>query len=318
MLDKIKNIIDKIEKLFYKNKVTGKFMDFLKVFLHKAKGLDVAFASSFLAYSLILSFIPMFIFISQMLSYLNASFDDMIMNAIAYLPDSSEAILVPLIEGLISVRSSGLSILALVSWLWLGSRGFLGLVQTLNKVFDVKNKPNAILSKVLGVVYMLGFIAIFAGLLLFNVFNKKILAFIDQYTELRSYSPEIYDVLVNGFLSLFPILMMIVMLGIFFKFAPSTSKEERIPWSSAFIGATVSSVATILITLLYSYSQNNSSMNLYYGSMAGILALLVWLLMICQAIVTGGQIAAAHWVYKTEKGKEISEKALKDIVLEDA
>lgn len=318
MLDKIKNIIDKIEKLFYKNKVTGKFMDFLKVFLHKVKGLDVAFASSFLAYSLILSFIPMFIFISQMLSYLNASFDDMIMNAIAYLPDSSEAILVPLIEGLISVRSSGLSILALVSWLWLGSRGFLGLVQTLNKVFDVKNKPNAILSKVLGVVYMLGFIAIFAGLLLFNVFNKKILAFIDQYTELRSYSPEIYDVLVNGFLSLFPILMMIVMLGIFFKFAPSTSKEERIPWSSAFIGATVSSVATILITLLYSYSQNNSSMNLYYGSMAGILALLVWLLMICQAIVTGGQIAAAHWVYKTEKGKEISEKALKDIVLEDA
>lgn len=280
--------------------------------------MDVAFASSFLAYSLILSFIPMFIFISQMLSYLNASFDDMIMNAIAYLPDSSEAILVPLIEGLISVRSSGLSILALVSWLWLGSRGFLGLVQTLNKVFDVKNKPNAILSKVLGVVYMLGFIAIFAGLLLFNVFNKKILAFIDQYTELRSYSPEIYDVLVNGFLSLFPILMMIVMLGIFFKFAPSTSKEERIPWSSAFIGATVSSVATILITLLYSYSQNNSSMNLYYGSMAGILALLVWLLMICQAIVTGGQIAAAHWVYKTEKGKEISEKALKDIVLEDA
>lgn len=315
MLEKVKNIIDKIEKVFYKNKYSGKFLDFVKVFLYKAKNLDVAFASSFLAYSLLLSFIPMFIFISQILSYLNASFGDMLMKGIEYLPDSSQAILVPLIQGLISVRSSGLSILALVSWLWLGSRGFLGLVQTLNNVFDVEDKPNFILSKILGVVYMLGFIVIFAALLLFNVFNKKILSFIEQYTDLRSYSPQLYDVLVNGFLSLFPIIMMIIMLGIFFKFAPSTNKENRIAWSSSFLGATVSSISTILITLVYSYTQNNSSMNTYYGSMAGILALLVWLLMVCQAIVIGGQVAAAHRTYKSDKRKVLVNKPIKDLLL---
>lgn len=293
-METLNNAINKIENLMNKNKVSAWIWEFGNRLFKRIKNSHFSYSSSFLAYSLILSFIPMVIFISQVLSYVNDSFDDLLFQAIGYLPDSTGAILAPLLEGMISVRSSGLSILALISWLWLGSRGFLGLVQTINEIFDVKNKPNFIIEKISGVLYMIGFVVIFAALLFFNVFNKHIIGFIETYTSINEAAPGIYDLLVNGITSLMPLLMMTVLFVFFFKFAPATDKDTRIPWDAAFVGSAFTSIAIILITLVYSYTQELSSMNVYYGAMAGILALLVWLLMICQAIVLGAQITATY------------------------
>lgn len=293
-MEKLNSIVKKTENLMYKNKVSAWLWDFAKRLFKRIKNSHFSYSSSFLAYSLILSFIPMVIFLSQVLSYVNDSFDDLLFQAIGYLPESTSLILTPLLRGMISIRSSGLSILAFISWLWLGSRGFLGLVQTINEIFDVENKPNFIIKKISGVLYMIGFVIIFAGLLFFNVFNKNIISFIETYTPIAEVAPGIYDLLVNGITSLMPLLMMTVLFVFFFKFAPATDKETQIPWDAAFIGSIFTSIAIILITLIYSYTQELSSMNVYYGAMAGILALLVWLLMICQAIVLGAEITATY------------------------
>ena len=294
MQNKIENIYKKIDNLMNKNKVSAYLWQFGNLLLKRIQNSHFGYSSSFLAYSLILSFIPMIIFISQMLSHVNENFDQILFNAINYLPDSTAEILTPLLEGLISVRSSSLSTVALVSWLWLGSRGFLGLTQTINEIFDVNKKQNFIVEKISGVIYMIGFIIIFAALLIFNVFNKHIINFIEQYLPINDIAPGLFDLFVNGLTSLMPLFMMIVMFALFYKFAPATDATTRIPFKAAFIGSSFTSIAIVLITLIYSYSQNLSNNNLYYGSMAGILALLVWLLMICQVIVLGAEIIATY------------------------
>ena len=52
---------------------------------------------------------------------------------------------------------------------------------------------------------------------------------------------------------------------------------------------------------------NVSKLNIYYGSLAGIMALLVWLLMVCQIIIIGAEIIASIlevWNKNTLKNKE--------------
>lgn len=288
-LNKLKlKIIEGLKKYPFTNKV----LIFVETLLANMERINFSNISSFLAYNFLLSLIPMLIFVSQILSFVTESFDESVFELISFLPESTAAILTPLFQGMISLRSSGLSILALWSWLWLGSRGFSGLVKTLNEIFESNKNKNFIFEKAFGIVYLILFTIVLMALLFFNVFNSKILRFLDQFTNLKEVVPRLYAILVNGFISLTPILMMTVLFLFLYKFVSATDSKNKIPFDAALIGAAFTSLAIIIITKVYSYTQDLSAMNIYYGSMAGILALLIWLLMICQSIILGAEVIA--------------------------
>lgn len=249
-------------------------------------------SSTFLAYHLILSFIPMIIFISQVLGYINNSFDDSLIKSMDYLPENIKMILDPVLTQMVNVRSSGLSFLAAFSWLWLGSRGFQGLIKTLNQIFDINKNRNFIVEKLVSIIYMISFIIIFAGILTFNVFNKHILSLIEQYTEIKTRLPFIYNLLLSGIGSLAPFTILTIIFFFFFKFA-TPNRNERLSFKSAFIGALIVGFGIATTTFIYTYINDNlSKINVYYGSLGGILALLVWILTICQVIVFGAEVSA--------------------------
>lgn len=292
-MNNLKEVPNKIENWSHTNKTTRWIYLFVEKVLNKMRDSNFNLSPSFLAYSLLLSFIPMLIFLSQLLSIANASFGDSIIKAIDYLPDSSKAFLLPFVKEVLSLRSTSLSILALFSWVWLGSRGFSGLVGSLNEIFKVNKNRGIIFDKIFGFIYLIGFSLIILGLLVFNVFNKKILYLIRKYTAIEEIAPNIVQFFVNGLTSMMPLIIMTIMFLFFFKFAPATDREHKIPFKYALIGSIFTAVSIALITLIYSYTQNISKMNLYYGAMAGILAILIWLLMICQAILFGAIIIAS-------------------------
>lgn len=300
-MDKLKKICNEFLDKLKKHKVTNGILIFGKRLFTRIKSFNFSYASSYLAYNLLLSLIPMLIFMSQMLSFVTESFDDSIFELIGYLPESTAAILNPLFEGMISLRSSGLSILALWSWLWLGSRGFSGLVETFNEIFNINKNKNFLFEKFFGIIYLILFTLILMALLLFNVFNNRIIEFLESFTRIKSLAPGLYNLLINGFISITPIIMMTILFLFLYKFAPATDKDNKIPFGAALIGSIFTSISIVIITLVYSYTQNLSKMNVYYGSMAGILALLVWLLMVCQSIILGAEVIATIMDLKAEK-----------------
>lgn len=305
-LQKLEEFRQGIERFSRKNKKTSYLYDFVERYIELVMNGN-QFAATFLAYYLILSFIPMVIFISQILGMVNESFDDILFQWLVYLPKSSAELLSSLLESMIGIRNTGLSVLAALSWLWLGSSGFEGLVKMINEVFGTKNPPNFILSRLLGLLAMLGFIVISAVLLLFNVFDDAIITFIQTYTPLTSIFPHLMDGIhftfkVIGHFA--PLIFMLIMFTLFFKFIPITTKNHSIYIKDAFFGAFATSIGIILLTLIYAYTQNNlAKTNLYYGSLGGILATLVWLLMVCQAIVYGAQISATIMDLRREKAE---------------
>lgn len=300
-MDKIKKIYTNFLNNLKKHQTTNWLLIFGKRLYARINANNFSYASSYLAYSLLLSLIPMLIFMSQILSFVTESFDESIIELIGYLPDSTAAILTPLFKGLISLRSSGLSLLALLSWLWLGSRGFSGLVDTLNEIFNINKNKSFIFEKIFGVIYLILFTLILMALLLFNVFNNMIIEFLESFTKIKEVAPDIYNIFINGFLSITPVIMMTLLFLFLYKFAPATDKDNKIPFGAALIGSIFTSLSIIVITLVYSYTQNLSKMNVYYGSMAGILTLLVWLLMICQSIILGAEVIATIMDLRDQK-----------------
>lgn len=306
--EKKDNIFNKIEDKIDDKTKEKKIYRIIKTLVRRIKKSNFSYTSSFLAYSILLSLIPMLIFLSQILASVNPEFEDSLFKAINYLPESSKYILKNLLTGMISIRSSSLSLLALISWIWLGSRGFSGLINALNEIFGINKNRSFIFDKAFGLVYLIGFCLILVALLVFNVFNERIIGFLEQYTRIEEVFPRLYDFLLQGFLSLIPLIMMGIMFLFFYKFAPAVDKDHKIPFGPALIGSLFTSIAIALITTIYSYTQNLSKMNLYYGSMAGILAILVWLLMICQAIVIGAELIAS--IMEVNKKIELSDEKI--------
>lgn len=284
-------------------KNSSKMRQFIIRLIARLTETDIMTKGSYLAYHIILSFIPLLIFLSQMLSYIVESFDDLLFNAIKVLPDNAEAIVSPILEGIVSIKSTAVSSLSIISWIWLGSRGFVSLIKTINKTLGLKDSKNFISQRIIAIFYMIGFILLTATLLLFSVFNESILDLITKYIPLDEKMPWLFNLLKNGIGYLMPYIIITIIFTFFYKFAPSTTRKTRIPLDASLLGAVFATLAVKIVTTIYSYMMNNiSKLNLYYGSLAGIMALLVWLLMICQIIIIGAEIMASYLeIFKGKK-----------------
>lgn len=98
------------------------------------------------------------------------------------LPNDVNKIFMPIVKSIFNGQSSSLSLIAIGSSIWLGSRGFLGLVKSLNKIFDVNTEGKIPYYEVIfSVFYTIGFMIVIGSLLLFSVYNEKILSIVKSF-----------------------------------------------------------------------------------------------------------------------------------------
>lgn len=275
-----------------------KITHFIKYFLMKLNTSDTSFAAPFLAFHLLLSFIPLLVFLLQMLSLITNGFDTLIVNYIDSLPTDIRNVLVPIIQNVFETSSS-LSIIAIISALWAGSQGFLGLILTLNRIFEIDTtKKVGILKKIpffdriFSVIYTIAFLVVMAVLLIFNVFNTEIINIIKTISSNLG-TPLLKDVsdsLIFVVSLLLPLLVSIAMFMFFYKFSSAFYKDHSIPFDAAFFGSLFVTIAIFLLSLSYKISNHffASGGNPVYGSLGSVMVALVWLLGICQCIILGG------------------------------
>lgn len=269
----------------------GRFaIDFSKILYRKTEETNFSYSSSYLAYNLLLSLIPMVIFITQVLSF---ALKDWALDGVGFLPQSTNEILKPVLETIFAVKSSSLSYLALFSWIWLGSNGFNSLLVNLNNIFGINKNKSFIFNRFFSILYLFIFTLIYLVLLVFMVFNGKIIEFAADKIGAGVFINKVYNFFVSGYTSLIPFFMMLVLFYFMYMLAFSSDRQNRFPKKESFIGAGLSSLAIILLTHLYAYIQNGSNMNIYYGTLAGILAFLTWILLICRIILLGACISAS-------------------------
>ncbi|MFD2680107.1 YihY/virulence factor BrkB family protein [Bacillus seohaeanensis] len=265
--------------------VEGGWGNFLKKLFIKIKETDVTGLAAQLAYFFLLSLFPLLIFLVTLLPYLPFTQADILGVIRDFAPGESIAMIENTLKEILSNRNTGLLSFSIIATIWSASNGMNAVVKSLNRAYEVEETRTFIVARLMSMVLTLAMIFVFVIALLLPVFGKQIGVFLFTQFGFFDHFHTIWD-RVRWTIS--PIILFIVFVGLYY-FAPS----KKIKCLSAFPGAIFATVGWVLVSLAFSYYVSNfGNYSATYGSIGGIIVLMIWFYLSGIIILVGGQINA--------------------------
>lgn len=271
------------EKSFKKPKM------FFKSLIRKLQEDNVTAMGAQVSYYLILSIFPFIIFFLNILSYTPVARDDVLTNLVAILPADTQRIVFNLVSETINKSSDTLLSIGAITGVWAASKGLMALIRALNKAYDVEEKRNYFELRALAVLFTLALLVLLVIVLITLVFGEILgnrlfdfLGMTDNFIVFWQY----FRILVS-------LAFMILVFALLYKFSPSIRNEQKISFKNTLPGAIFTSIGWIITSVLFSYYVNNfANYARTYGSLGGIIVLLIWLYISSIIIITGGEVNA--------------------------
>jgi len=201
------------------------------------------------------------------------------------LPESAQPLVTDQLSSATSSASSGGGIAVAISIalaLWSASAGIAGLVEATNIAYDEEEGRNFFVKRGLALLLTLGFIVFLAlAIGLIAVFP----VLIDQLA-----GGVIVEVAAQVVRWLVLVLAAIVALGMLYRIGPDRDAPQ-VKWLS--LGAVIATVLWIAASAGFSFYVNNfSSYGDTYGSLAGVVVLLLWFWITALVVLLGAEINA--------------------------
>ena len=263
-----------------------KFRKFLRRAISFIKKPEMRILPGNLAFFLVLSLIPLFTIIGVIISHFSISVDSIAGALSNVLPVSVLNLIETLIKGKgLTVNITTLFVFAFI----MASNGAHSMIIASNEIYKIKDAT--FLKRRLKSIIMT---FILAGLLFFllivPVFGTKIYEYIQEVSD----AGVLVNVLsfVYGFLR-YPLSLLIIYWNI--KVLYTMSPDKTIRSSSTTNGAIFTTIGWLIATLIYSTYVNKFSVyNIFYGSVANIITLLLWVYILSYIFVIGMIINAGN------------------------
>ena len=268
------------------NKKVGTF---LNEFIFRVKDDNVTAIGAQLSYYLVLSIFPFLIFFLNILSFTPLVREDVLQSIIVVLPLETQKIITSLV--LETVRNSSETLLSLsaLTGIWAASKGIMALIRAINKAYDVEETRSYIELRLLAIVFTLALLILLTIVLLTIVFSEVIGNQIFNFFGLTlnfMFFWEFFRIIVS-------VGSMILIFALLFRFSPSIRNGQGVSFRQSLPGAIFSSLGWIITSSLFSYYVNNfGNYSKTYGSLGGMIVLLIWLYISSIIIVMGGEINA--------------------------
>ncbi|MGN1400345.1 MAG: YihY/virulence factor BrkB family protein [Bacillus sp. (in: firmicutes)] len=262
----------------------------------RAKEHDVSGMAAQLAFFFLLSLFPLLIFLITLVHYLPFTVDDILEMMDSIAPHDSVAYLEAQLSAVLQ-GNRGLLSAGIVGTLWTASNAMNGLLKAFDKAYDVKEQQTFFVRRLMALIFTVGLIFVFIIALVLPIFGKQIGYFLFEYLGLDSSFSPMWDTIrwVSGTVVLF--LAMTVMYGIL----PAGKVKNR----SIMRGALVATVGWIVVSSGFSFYVNNIGNYIAtYGSIGGIIVLMLWFYLTAHIIIIGAEINAmnSERKKKVEKG----------------
>lgn len=220
-----------------------------------------------LAFSFILTLIPILILIALVANMVGLSLDTIIDFITKSFPTQVSELFVPLIDG----KGFDISILFfLIMAIWLSSNGAYAIITASDLVYDLKPQKY-IPKKVKSIIMTFLLIAIVIFMLVMLAFGDLILKWLGGITILTNVILKVSSVYT---LIKYPLSFIMIYFGI--KLIYTIAPNKVIPSSSVTLGSLFTSIMWIIVTVCYSLWVNNAHYDIFYGSISNILVLLIW------------------------------------------
>lgn len=254
----------------------------VKWFLNKFNENTLSVHAAHVVFFIMVSFFPFVMFFFTLLKYTPLTEENIIRLLQSVVPGSISNVLSTWINEAYHQSSGTIISITVITTLWSGSKGFMGITYGLDKIYGVKNRRNWFVNRFSSLVYTLAFAAILLVSLIVLVYGNRILLAIDSFFSIET--PLFIGIFsLRSFLG-FTIFFLFFLLVYMFIPDRKPKMKEEVP------GALFTSVLWILFSYLFSiyidYFTNFSSV---YGSLTYIVLFMLWMY-VCMDILFCGAL----------------------------
>ncbi|WP_301109687.1 YihY/virulence factor BrkB family protein [Sporosarcina sp.] len=256
---------------------------FIKQLIIRLKELDVSAAGSQLAFFFLLSLFPLLIFLFTLLPYLNLDQSQIFLFIREYAPESTASLIEGTLSEVLDNRSGGLLSVGILATIWSASKGMSAVSKGLNQAYEVEDDRNFFVSKGLSIGFTIMLIATVLVALVLPIFGQPIGKFFFSFLGLE----ESFLTVWNFIRFLIPPVMIFAVFSLLYWLVPDT----KLHYKSIIPGSIFATIGWILTSLAFSfYISNFGSYANTYGSIAGIIILIMWLYLSAIILLIGGII----------------------------
>lgn len=276
-------VMDFLEKKYAEEK----WFLFLKQLLFRYDDDGVSEMGAQLTYYLILSIFPFLIFFLSLLKFTPLADAGVLERLLAVLPGDTQEILFDIISGIMENGNIALLSFGAVGALWSSSKGILSIIKSVNRAYDLEEDRPFLKLRILSVLFTIGLYLVLIVAFSILIFGEVLfnLVFV-SYTWPSLVIWKILKVLI-------PLVFMALMLSLLYKFGPSVKDGVKVKFSEALPGGIFSSLGIIVFSAIFSiYVNNFGNYSKSYGSIGGLIVLLIWLYAISIVIVLGAEVNA--------------------------
>jgi len=247
---------------------------------------DVPALASQLAYYFILAIFPFLIFLINLASITPITSEQALNNLSRVIPAEAYHIIGDVMNQVAKNNRETFLSFSMFATLWASSNGMNAVIKSLNKAYD--QHENRSIWKVRGlsiiatIAFALTILFAFILLILGEIIGRNVFVFLgisNSFRTLWSFTRLII-----------PIVVMFIVFTLLYRYMPN----RRMKYSEVFPGSLFSSLGWFITSILFSlYVNNFSNYSSTYGSIGGIILLIIWLYWISIIILLGGELNAS-------------------------
>ncbi|CBL91134.1 hypothetical protein GCM10025878_06440 [Leuconostoc gasicomitatum] len=280
MLNQLKELWQKIDK---KLKLSTLGTLFLRA--------QVGYVGPTFAYFALLTVFPMLIAIAIIISITNVSETNIISLIQSVLPRDIEKIVLPILQSVLSSKSTSLLSFSVLLTLWTVSRVIAVFRVSFNRIADVEDRISNLLSRFWSFVWLLIIIAAFGVLMI----SSNILTIVLQQIPINQWTSFLQHQ--TKWLIWLGMWLALIMMNYLLP-----TKEGRAPLRFVAIGSLIEVGALNILNIGFTWYANLAVKQYgFYQSMSAIIVLLIWLNLIATILVTGYVLIQWLTVLKQEK-----------------
>jgi membrane protein len=261
------------------------FSGFMKELNKRIYDVDVMGVGAQLAFFFLLSIFPLLIFLVTLVPYLNLS-EEQIYNFIEEVAPHEVFVLIEqTLNEILTTQNSGLLSFGILAMIWSGSIGMNALIKSLNASYGVAERRPMWVAQGMSMLTTLLMMLILAVALALPIFGRQIGLFIFSFAGLE----EGFLATWNAIRFTIPALIIFLLSSIIFWVAPNV----RLDFASVLAGAAFTAIGWLGVSFIFSVYINN--MAIYsptFGSIGGMIILMLWLYVCAMLLMIGGQINA--------------------------
>lgn len=256
---------------------------FFKQLIIRVKEIDVSASGSQLAFFFLLSLFPLLIFLFTLLPYLSLDQNQIFMFIREYAPESTAALIETTVSEVLDNRSGGLLSIGILATIWSASKGMSAVSKGLNRAYEVEDDRNFFISKGLSIGFTVMMIGTVIVALVLPIFGEPIGRFLFSFMGLEDSFLPIW----TSVRFAIPPVMIFVVFSLLYWLVPAV----KLKFKSVIPGSIFATLGWIITSLAFSfYISNFGSYANTYGSIAGIIILIMWLYLSAIILILGGTI----------------------------